>query len=509
LFHKYPFVQCAEFLMIRNIIRNICIISMGMLWAAIICPAQTAPSKQTEKQQKEDKSSDKNESDAQQIIFMPIDSRQLDNRQIEKQQPPAGEEKDAVKEEPKAPSIETNPATIVGREPTGSLGVRSFVGDVVHSARNQFGFSLNAYQGYTTDITGYSQANQSNNISAVMPRVFFNIGKRKSVLHLDLGGEYTHNYVSSNSDAWDYSARAYYSYQLISTKRTSVQIADQFASLSNGNAWSFFSPFSNYMQIHSSSDFSNAVVLDQKRTILNSLTATYSYRLCRKCSMGVFGAFDVYRYSRKELQGNDAFNVGAFFDYRLNKWLDLSNSYSVNLNHANDGFSQTRIHELKFSGLNFHLGRSWRAWIGGGASMLGNQNNSFEHSTPGINGGIGYYSVNPAFSITHTRGYSWAEGISRILKTSTTAANFGYRFSRRVNAGLQAYYNQGRELSGDGQINTIAGGGSLEFALRRDLSLSLNSYYENQRAHNFSVQGLNLSRLSAYLGLQYVWPSRR
>jgi hypothetical protein len=58
-------------------------------------------------------------------------------------------------------------------------------------------------------------------------------------------------------------------------------------------------------------------------------------------------------------------------------------------------------------------------------------------------------------------------------------------------------------------LKTIAGNASLEFALRDDLFLSLNSSYQNQQQSDFSYGGLQVNRFSVYAGLQYVWPSRR
>jgi hypothetical protein len=475
-----------------------------MLWSAVICSAQAPLSQLSKKQHKESEPANQNEPAVQEPMVAPLYNQLLDNQQLENR-PFEAEQKEG---ELKPSEQEPMPAAIMASEPTRSLGIRSFIDDVYHSARNRFGFSLNAYQAYT-DVSSDRWPSQSANISSFTPRIFFNLGKRKSVLYLNLGAGYRHYYGHNGSNSWDNSASAYYTYQLVNTKRSTFQIADRFNSAYNDDASSFFSPDFSYSPIQYNYNFSNKVVFNRQRITENSLTVTYSYRLCRRCTFSLFSELTSYRYSQQDLNGYDAFDVGASFGFHLNKWLDLTNSYSVNLNRVNDEFSQSRISQLRIAGLNFHLGRHWRAWIGGGASMLGSQNENFTHSSPSVDGGIGYDSANPSFSITHTRGYAWAEGISEILKTSVTTAQLGYRITPRVNAGLQASYYQGREQNSDGSLNTFSEGGMLEFAPRRDLSLSINSFYQNQISHNFSVQGLHLNRFNTYLSLQYIWPSRR
>jgi hypothetical protein len=89
------------------------------------------------------------------------------------------------------------------------------------------------------------------------------------------------------------------------------------------------------------------------------------------------------------------------------------------------------------------------------------------------------------------------------------SANYGHRINNWLNANLQSYYYRSSETVSNGWLETLSGGGGLEFALRRDLVLTMNAFYQNQRARRFSVEGLGLSRLTGYLGLQYVWPARK
>jgi hypothetical protein len=44
--------------------------------------------------------------------------------------------------------------------------------------------------------------------------------------------------------------------------------------------------------------------------------------------------------------------------------------------------------------------------------------------------------------------------------------------------------------------------------LNSNINMTLNASYQNQKAINYSISGLGIERVSAYLDLQYVWPSR-
>lgn len=389
------------------------------------------------------------------------------------------------------------------KEPIGPVGVASFADDVFQNARNHFGFSLDVYQVYSSNVS-LDQTRMSSGISAVMPRFFFNAGKRKSSLHADFGTGYRFYNKSHRLDSGDYSGSVRYDRTI--SKRASFQMADQINSAYN-DSWLSFSIFA---PIRYDYDFTHEVLVDRQRIFRNDFQARYSYEFTRRLHASLYGISQSYKYQRNVSGNGSSFEGGASLDIRIWKWLSLSNSYMAYIYIADERFRQNRMHELQIGGLNFHLGRSLRMWVSGGAT-LGNQNNEFV-SRPSFNGGISYDSRNPTITITHQRSMSSPRGVpmpASLLRTSVTAATFGYRLNRRVGVSLQSYYYRSREWNSDGLLETLGGGGGLNFALRRDLFLTTNSYYQNQRTHNFSLQGLSLSRFTAYLGLQYVWPSLR
>ncbi len=412
---------------------------------------------------------------------------------------------------PLCPAQEPNDTTLDNEEPIPipvqdtenqkSLAAKTFVDDVFQSVRNSWGFSLSAYQAYTTDISPMYGPRESSGISAVLPRTFFNAGRKKSKFHVDIGAGYRYYERHRDLNSWDYYGDAQYSYQM--SKRTSFQITNQLTSSFN-DSWSFLSLYS---PLHYEPSFSNEVLFNRQRITRNSLQAAADFRLTKKAQFGVFGGFNYYKYPQQNLRNSNAFDVGGRFEYEFTKWLHFSSQYSTYLNYVDEQSRDAQIHRLQLAGFDFRLSHSWSLSASGGVEYTKYQNrNRFGES---VSGGIGYTSRNTMFSLTYQRGFTSAIGISRLMTSNIASAELGYRITPRISARLQGYYYRSTEQDYDGLLKTFSGGGGFEFVLLRDLFLSVNSFYQNQQARNFSVDGLGLNRFSAYAGLQYVWPSRK
>ncbi len=393
------------------------------------------------------------------------------------------------------------PITTRVEEDTGSLGVQSFVDDVFQSTRNNWGFSLGAYQAYTTELAMGGEPDQGSGITAFMPRVFFNTGKRKSRFHIDLGAGYRLYNHDRDLDGWNYRGDAQYTYQF--SRRTGFQLADQFQSAYN-DAWDFLSPFSSsrYNRYYSSE-----VLFNRQRINRNLLMAELNHQATRKARFGVFGGYRMYDYTQDEMVDSNAIDLGGSFYYQLAKWLYVSSSFSTYLNFSGDGYPEEKIYRVQAGGLDFHLGKSWRIWGSGGVDVTDFEN--YSQVRENIDAGVGYTSRKAFFNATYRRGFTSAIGLSKLLQSNIVSLTLGYRFNRRVNAKLESYYHRSLEEPNNGRLETLTGGGGLEFSLRRDLIMTMNAYYQNQKTQSFSVEGLGLNRLTGYLGLQYVWPARR
>lgn len=398
-------------------------------------------------------------------------------------------------------AIDAIPVPIEPMDDTRTLGGQTFVDDVFSRPQNRWGFALSAYQAYTNDISAENQPQRSSGITALMPRFFFNIGKRSSQFHIDLGAGYRRYNQRRESNAWDYQGSSLYSLQL--SKRASFTIADQFTSSFN-DAWSFLS-------LSSPLDYdplsSNEVLFNRQRISRNSIRATLIDQITSKAGFQIFGGHRLYQYQKNTLNNSQALEFGGSFNYQIVKWLHVASSATAYINLVEGAQSDARIYHVQFGGLDFRLANAWKVWAGGGIDIsdFEDENRTLEH----VNAGIEYTRKKASLSLTYQRGFTSALGISRLLMSDVVSANFGYRITNWLNASLQSYYYNSSEAGRGGHLKTLSGGGGLEFGLRRDLIVTTNVFYQNQRTSSFSVEGLGLNRLTGYIGLQYIWPARR
>ncbi|MBN2062862.1 MAG: hypothetical protein JW882_20840 [Deltaproteobacteria bacterium] len=385
-------------------------------------------------------------------------------------------------------------------EETRSRGAQTLRDDVFLNRRNKIGFSLSAYQGYTEDIDR-SEINRSSGITSATGQAFINLGRQRSRFHVDFGAGYRRHSNKRNNDNPDYHARMGYSYRI--SKNTLFRIDDVFSSSYN-DSWSFLSMYSPFQQ---GPDFSNEVILDRQRITRNNLRVALNQRAGRRTNLGIFARYNFYKYDEQSIRNINALEVGGNIDFRLTDWLNLTNSYTTYLNAVDEQYRDTRIHRIQVGGLDFYLGRRWRVSLGGGVEFTDYQGDN--RIGESVRAGIGYTSLNAAFSLTYRRGYTSAIGISRLMQTDNANVNFGYRITRWMYTRLESFYYRSTDQSYSGLLNTLSGGGGLEFALADSLQMILNAYYQRQQTSDFSIEGLDIERITAYLGFQYIWPARR
>jgi hypothetical protein len=381
---------------------------------------------------------------------------------------------------------------------TSRAGGKPFSTDVLENNQNRWGFILSAYQGYSTDVNTVNNDTGAN-ISAFVPKAFFNLGRRRSQLQVDLSAGYRKYYDRGDLNSWDYYGNARYAYQI--SRHTAFELSDQMTSSFN-DSWSFISINA---PINYRPSFSNEVMFNYQRITRNALTAEINTQIGRKATLGVFGSYNTYKYTQSSLEDADAFQVGANFDLRLTRWFNLTNSYSVYLNRVSDRVRDTQIHRLQVGGLDFHLTRNWRVWAGGGVEVSDEQGEN--RVGEDVNAGTEYGTDRATLSFTYQRGFTSGIGLSQLLMSDIYGAYFGHRLTAWLNANLETYYYRSSELDTNGLLETLSSGGGFQFAIRRNLIASVNCNYQTQKTHSFSTQGLDMHRFNAYVGLQYVWPS--
>jgi hypothetical protein len=402
-------------------------------------------------------------------------------------------------QEPSADEPIPIPIPIEDSAQTRSIAKQSFVDDVFDYNRNPFGFSLGVLQGYSNDVSTVIGDKVGSGIATFIPKVFFNAGRRKSRLHVDLGTGYRSYYRSSHLNSWDYYGNAQLSHQF--SRKTSFEVSDQFTSSFN-DSWSFVS-LSSPLQY--TPTLSNEVIFNRQRINRNSLLAELDSHLTRKTSVGIYGSFSAYQYPQETLRDSRAIQVGGNYDYQLTRRLYLTNSYSSYFNYyVNSSGIDYRIDRLQVLGLELHLTRAWRVWGRGGVDWAHHLGNS--QVSESIDSGIGYTAEKTMFSVTYQRGATSAIGLRELMKSDIFSGEFGYRVVRWLSANAQSYYYRNSQTAG-GLLETLSVGGGLQFELRRDLFASVNGFAQHQNTHNSALQGLDLDRYSAYVGIQYVWPA--
>jgi hypothetical protein len=382
-----------------------------------------------------------------------------------------------------------------------SLGAQNFQDEVFFNPRNGFGFALNASQGYISDMSGGGNINSSYHLSSFSGSIFFNANRRRSSFHMDFGAG-SRFYYHGGDDYFtrpNYNADVTYAHQI--SKSTSFIIADDFASYYND-----YSPFTTlYSPLQDISNLSNEIILERQRIHRNSVTATINRQVGQKINLGLNGIHSFYKYAEEGLENTNEFQIEGYFDFKLTRWLSLTNKYTAFLNSVKED-RQAQIHRLQVAGLSFSVGPNMRFWSGGGVSFSEYQGE--RHLSESISAGIGYTSLNTVVNLNYQRDFTSALGISRLMLTDALTANVGWRITRWMNTMFESSYSRSKDQTETGILDTLKSIGQIGFALNSNINMTLNANYQNQKAIRYSIPGLEIERLSGYLDFQYVWPSR-
>jgi hypothetical protein len=379
-------------------------------------------------------------------------------------------------------------------------GVQSLLDDISLNVRNHAGFSLGIYGSYTNNVFPSGSNRQPSYFAAFNPRVFFNLGKRKSQLHLDFGGEYRAHKEHSDFNSFDYNGGLTFVRQL--SKRTSLQISDTVSSTQYGYGL-YASPIYSPLQ---SLDFTNEII-GGERTTRNGLIATLDYG-GRKSHVAIFTGLQTYKYYQSELGNANAIEAGTNLDYRITKWLSFTNSFTTYLNNPDESITRdTRIHRLQIGGMDFRLGSKWRVSAGGGVEYADYQQQAYVSES--ANAGLSYLARKTSLALSYHHGMQSVSGLNGLFYSDGATATLGRRMTNWATVTLSSGYYRSKGVADSGLIELLSGNGALEFALRPDIVASLNYSYQNQHSRNLDLYNLAYNRYVASVGLQYIWPATR
>jgi hypothetical protein len=391
----------------------------------------------------------------------------------------------------------------VSAEGNESRASGSFFEKVARSTRNRMGFSIGVYESYVSNIYPSSLSRESVFVTVLGPRLFANLGRRKSRFHVDYGAAYLTYHQHGNLDNVDQSANATYSYQV--SRRITLSISDRFSSATNDTASTFSPAFESFSASYNPSF---DVFLNRQRVTQNYLDARLSFQVTRKTRLDPYASYQLYRYSVARPVDTSGIIAGLDYEHQLTKWLYFSGTISTYLDKVSSEYEASNINRLEVGGFRFKLKRHWELIVAGGADYVDSRSENHIGST--IRSGLSRTSSSNVISLYYQRGFTSIIGIAQIFQSDWVTLAMGQQITRRLGLQISGSFINGDNYSGSGGIRGYGARGSLEYALLPNLISSVTYNYQNQKDSESNITGLeDVNRSIVYVGLQYLWPSSR
>jgi hypothetical protein len=382
-------------------------------------------------------------------------------------------------------------------------GSRSFSEDAFSNLRHKFGFSVAFNEIYFSDAySAGSTTSQSAMADVLYPRIYFNLGQRKSKFHLDYGFGYRryHNGITSHSK--EQYGNASYAYQ--ATRKSSFQLYNHF---SIAPEWfgSFLSPILTGETPFSG--FTNEIFWENQKILRNVAGAQYSYKTA-KTDFILMSEYQIWRFHPQIDTNFEGVMAGISYRRQITKWLTLDNSYSAYLNHVDQQYQGTgRIHRLQVGGFRFNLCKDWILTAGGGAEY--SKQSGLDQLGELVDVGLGWTNDSSVFTANYHRGFYSGIGLEQIFQSDQGLAGFGTRINSWTNLQLSGSYIRGTGVFRYGSIETYSARAGLDFALPANLYANFAVTYLNQKAKGFDPLIFDRDRYVAMVGIQYVYPGHR
>jgi hypothetical protein len=392
-----------------------------------------------------------------------------------------------------------------GRDSDRPSAVRLPVSTVpwfLREMRSSVGFSVGIFGYYDPNAIVSSSGQNPEGVKSawVTPSLFANVRKRRSQVTLNYS--FQARAYSGNSQLKSSSHTATLNFTRALSPKLSIGLGDVFTS-ALGDQRTFLDP-----TVLGASELNAAQDLDvsSQRVSRNSISATASYQMSRRNTIGVFSSYDYWRYTDVSL-GNNAYDilVGVHSGLRINKWLYLDNSYSHYLTSANNplGSGNSQIHHLQVAGLRLARSkRGWETFLSGGADISTSGGRPLP--VPSMQAGVSKTWKSGGFTVTYSRGLWTAVGSGTALQGDT--ANLAFNQSlRRLSLTVGSTFRLGT-ASGGSRAEFVSPNAQLSFAAQRHLMLSANYWYVSQQVANISPAVQNASRYRVGVGINCFLP---
>ena len=392
----------------------------------------------------------------------------------------------------------------------------SFSQDASWNLRNNFGFSLGAQEGYYSGKNSFEnnsfsdpETKQSSSATSLSANVFTNYTRGKSAMHLDYGigyRLYAEESVSRNNA--NHNVSAAYVYMLGRSAR--FQISDSFSTYSNDPYDDVFSTNSSFERLLTGSS-NYDIILERQRYSRNSLTSSISFDLTGKgTNVRIFSTYNNYWYERPDsaavaMEDYYSATIGVGLNQRINKWLSLGTSYSIQLN---DDLEDKQIHRVEIGSFQFDLASGVQVYASGGVNITEDGDGDYRVRAT-TNSGINYSTETSSLYANYTKSMMSLSSSRQSLPSDTVLVGFGQKIGERTNFRAMWYY-QLSSGSDDTKLSAHQGQVSIERIIISGLFASLSYTYRYQENSISSVHGASHSERSTISGgLQYVWPSGR
>ena len=394
-------------------------------------------------------------------------------------------------------------------------GFRSFFDSISGNVHNNLGFTFGVNEMYSSNRLG-GDSSKSAQVTAFEPRLFANIGRRKSRLHFDMGGGYRLYRKYHDLDNTEGAGNLAYSYQ--ASRRVGIQVSDRASSMSND----LFSSFTSVLETPTSNpDSSFVLMFNQRRITQNLFESRIEFRLSRKSTLGFFANYQIYRNNAEQSANFNLDGVQAGFNYEheLAKWLYMTSSWSTYINDVSAEFQDTKIYRLEAGGFHFKLGRSWDLSASGGADILDAQN--YSRRVDGtVRAKIAHNARTNTVYVSYQRSFASAKGVRGVFQSDLLTAGLGQRITRRLNFQMRAVQNLSKDAAGTqsggstlvdtGSFRSYDVTSSLDIAVLPGIVAIVSYKYQNQKNTIPFFSGIEkINRYIASFGLQYMWPSSR
>ncbi len=376
-------------------------------------------------------------------------------------------------------------------------GASTFADRFLRDTPHHLGFSLGAFESYTPGQIDPSNQQTGVVLSSITPQVFTNIQKKSFDFRLNYGAIFNrYNRALSNLDSATQYGNATVNYT-ITRRKTGFHVAGYLSSFYNDPA--SFLGSSPLALLNSGPQF----YVQRRRETTNNVQIGLSHSFTKKFGVSLSANDLAVRYSG--VTPIQVLTITAGTDYRINKWMMFNLRYSHNVSYSEAAPPNTNYEHLQLAGFSFKLRGGWQVSSSGGIDLT--SYSGVRSVTGSGQGSITKVSRRTSIGVSYNRGYSTAFPSTSILHGDSGTVNVARALSSRVSIRASAAYFRGSTLTASSNSSTVFGTSTLEFALHKDLMLSVNHFLVSQKSGSDIANVTSLHNDTTSVGLMFHMPS--